>query len=54
MTSTVTVESAKGSARRVHAAYLYSVPLAFRAIPPVVAQLSATQTWQAIATMLLR
>jgi hypothetical protein len=40
--------------RRVHQAYLWSVPLAFLAIPPVVLALSATATWHRIAAMLLR
>ena len=40
--------------RRVHQAYLWSVPLAFVAIPPVVASLSATAMWHRIASMLLR
>ena len=40
--------------RRVHAAYLWSVPLAFLAVPPIVAQLSASTAWQRVATMLLR
>ena len=40
--------------RRVHAAYLWSVPLAFLAVPPIVAQLSASTAWQRIAAMLLR
>jgi hypothetical protein len=40
--------------RRVHQAYLWSVPLAFLGIPPVVALLSATATWRGIASMLLR
>lgn len=39
--------------RRVHPAYLWSVPLAFLAVPPIVAQLSATTAWQRIAAMLL-
>jgi energy-converting hydrogenase Eha subunit A len=40
--------------RRVHAAYLWSVPLAFLAVPPIVAQLSASAAWQRVAAMLLR
>src|SRR4051812_6605921 len=40
--------------RRVHAAYLWSMPLALVGIPPVVAALSATATWHRIASMLLR
>jgi len=40
--------------RRVHQAYLWSVPLAFLAIPPVVLALSSTATWHRIAAMLLR
>ena len=40
--------------RRVHAAYLWSVPLAFLAVPPIVAQLSASAAWQSVAAMLLR
>ena len=40
--------------RRVHQAYLWSVPLAFVAIPPVVASLSATAMWHRIASLLLR
>jgi len=40
--------------RRVHQAYLWSVPLAFLAIPPVVASLSATATWHRMASMVLR
>jgi hypothetical protein len=40
--------------RRVHAAYLWSVPLAFLAVPPIVAQLSASTAWQRVAAMLLR
>ena len=40
--------------RRVHAAYLWSVPLAFLAVPPIVAQLSATTAWQRVAAILLR
>jgi len=40
--------------RRVHAAYLGSVPLAFLAVPPIVAQLSASTAWQRVAAMLLR
>ena len=40
--------------RRVHQAYLWSVPLAFLAIPPVVASLSATAMWHRIASMMLR
>jgi energy-converting hydrogenase Eha subunit A len=39
--------------RRVHAAYLWSVPLAFLAVPPIVAQLSASTLWQRVAAMLL-
>ena len=39
--------------RRVHAAYLWSVPLAFLAVPPIVAQLSASRAWQRVAAMLL-
>ena len=39
--------------RRVHQAYLWSVPLAFLAIPPVAASLAATATWHRIASMLL-
>jgi uncharacterized membrane protein YozB (DUF420 family) len=39
--------------RRVHAAYLWSVPLAFLAVPPIVAQLSASTGWQRIAAILL-
>jgi hypothetical protein len=38
--------------RRVHAAYLWSVPLAFLAVPPIVAQLSASTVWQRVAAML--
>ena len=40
--------------RRVHQAYLWSVPLAFLAIPPVAAALAASATWHRIASMLLR
>jgi hypothetical protein len=40
--------------RRVHQAYLWSVPLALLAIPPVVGPLAATATWHRIASMLLR
>ena len=39
--------------RRLHQAYLWSVPLAFLGIPPVVLALSATATWHRIAAMLL-
>jgi hypothetical protein len=39
--------------RRVHAAYLWSVPLAFLAVPPIVEQLSTTAAWQRVAAMLL-
>jgi len=40
--------------RRVHPAYLWSLPLAFLAVPPIVVQLSATTAWQRVAAMLLR
>lgn len=40
--------------RRVHPAYLWSGLLALVSIPPVVAQLSTTAVWRAIAAMLLR
>jgi hypothetical protein len=40
--------------RRVHAAYLWSVPLALLAVPPIVAQLSGTTAWQRVAAVLLR
>jgi len=40
--------------RRVHKAYLWSVPLAFVGIPPVVEPLSATATWRGLASVLLR
>jgi hypothetical protein len=40
--------------RRVHPAYLWGGLLAIGAIPPVVAQLSATAAWQSIASWLLR
>jgi hypothetical protein len=40
--------------RRVHLAYLWSALLAIAAIPPVVAQLSATAVWHSIASWLLR
>ena len=39
--------------RRVHAAYLWSVPVAFLTVPPIVAQLSASTAWQRVAAMLL-
>jgi hypothetical protein len=39
--------------QRMHQAYLWSVPLAFLAIPPVVLSLSATAMWQRIASILL-
>jgi hypothetical protein len=39
--------------RRVHLAYLWSGLLAIAAIPPVVAQLSATASWHSIASFLL-
>ena len=39
--------------RRVHPAYLWSGLLAMAAIPPVVAQLSATAAWHGIASWLL-
>jgi hypothetical protein len=39
--------------RRVHAAYLWSMPLAFLAVPPIVAQLAASTAWQRVAAMLL-
>jgi hypothetical protein len=39
--------------RRVHPAYLWSGLLALTAIPPVVAQLSATAAWHSIASFLL-
>jgi hypothetical protein len=40
--------------RRVHLAYVWSVLLALLAIPPVVAQLSATAVWHSMAAWLLR
>lgn len=40
--------------RRVHQAYLWAGLLAIVAIPPVVAQLSATDSWHSIAALLLR
>ncbi len=40
--------------RRVHPAYVWSVLLAFAAIPPVVAQISATAAWHGIASWLTR
>jgi hypothetical protein len=40
--------------RRVHQAYLWGGLLAMAAIPPVVAQLSATAAWHSIASWLLR
>jgi hypothetical protein len=40
--------------RRVHPAYLFSFALALMAIPPVVAQLSATSAWHGIASWVLR
>ena len=40
--------------RRVHPAYMWGGLLAITAIPPVVAQLSATATWHSIASWLLR
>ena len=40
--------------RRVHPAYLWGGLLAFAAIPPIVAQLSATAAWHSIASGLLR
>jgi hypothetical protein len=39
--------------RRVHRAYLWSVPLAFLAVPPVVIQLASTPVWRAITSVLL-
>ena len=40
--------------RRVHQAYLWSLPLAFAAIPPVIASLAATGIWHRIASIVLR
>lgn len=40
--------------RRVHPAYLWGVLLSLTAIPPIVAQLSATAVWHSIASQLLR
>jgi uncharacterized membrane protein YozB (DUF420 family) len=40
--------------RRVHPAYLWSLALAVLGLPPVVAPLSATAAWQAIAALMLR
>src|SRR3954465_1259960 len=40
--------------RRGNPAYLWSLPLAFLAVPPIVVQLSATTAWQRVAAMLLR
>ena len=40
--------------RRVHQAYIWSGLLALTAIPPVVAQLGATDAWHTIASVLLR
>jgi hypothetical protein len=39
--------------RRVHQAYLWSVPLALAAIPPVIALLAATGMWHRIASIVL-
>ena len=40
--------------RRVHRAYVWSLLLALTVFPPVVAWLSATTVWRAIAAALLR
>jgi hypothetical protein len=40
--------------RRVHQAYVWSVLLAFVAVPPVVTLLARTAAWRDVASMLLR
>ena len=40
--------------RRVHPAYLWGGTLALTAIPPVVAELGATDAWHGIAALLIR
>lgn len=40
--------------RRVHPAYVWGGLLALTAIPPVVAQLGATDAWRGVASLLLR
>ena len=39
--------------RRVHRAYLWSLPVAVIGFPPVVSALAATDAWRAIASMML-